>query len=154
MRIQSQITVDRPPTEVFEAMTAIGNTPRWSAAVASERWVSEPPHGVGSVRHQVGTALGRRFETDATMTVWDPPRAAVLRITADVGEIQLAFRFEPFGAGTRVTVIADLRLRGAARFAAPMVARTYEHQWQADLATFKRMVEAGALASPGEPAVS
>jgi carbon monoxide dehydrogenase subunit G len=149
MRIQSQITVDRPPTEVFEAITAIGNTPKWSAAAEREWWVSEPPPGVGSVRHQVGTALGQRFEADATVTAWDPPRAATLRVTADVGQIDIGFRFEPSGAGTRVTVSADLRLRGAARFAAPMVASSYRHQWESDLATFKRMVEAGELDPSG-----
>jgi uncharacterized membrane protein len=150
MRIESQITVDRPPEEVFEAMTAIGNTPRWSAAAEREWWVTDPPHGVGSVRHQVGTAMGRRFETDATLTAWEPPRVAALRITADVGEIAITFRFEPMGAGTRVTVTADLRVRGAARFAAPMLARTYAEQWEADLRTFKRMVESGEL-RPGDP---
>jgi hypothetical protein len=54
------------------------------------------------------------------------------------------------GAGTRVTVTADLRVRGAARFAAPMLARTYAQQWEADLRTFKRMVESGEL-RPGDP---
>jgi hypothetical protein len=83
MRIQSQITVDRSPQEVFEAMTAIGNTPKWSAAVDQEWWVSDPPHGEGSVRHQVGTALGRRFEADATVAAWNPPHEVGLRIATD-----------------------------------------------------------------------
>jgi uncharacterized membrane protein len=145
MRIQSQITVHRPPDAVFAAMTEIGNTPKWSAVIEREWWVSDPPHGIGSVRHQVGTVLGQPFEADATVVAWDPPKQVALRITTDVGDIELGFEFAPAGGGTEVTVTADLQLRGAARLAAPMFARTYRSQWEADLATFKRMVEEDAL---------
>jgi uncharacterized protein YndB with AHSA1/START domain len=145
MRIQSQIEVDRPPNEVFAAMTEVGNTPKWSSAAEREWWVTEPPHGVGSIRHAVGSAFGQRFENDATVTAFDPPRHAALRITIDQGAVDVTFRFEPVNGGARVTVTADLRLRGAARLAAPMFARMYRQLWEGDLATFKRMMEAGEL---------
>jgi uncharacterized protein YndB with AHSA1/START domain len=145
MRIQSQIEVDRPPNEVFAAMTEVGNTPKWSSAAEREWWVTEPPHGVGSIRHAVGSAFGQRFENDATVTAFDPPRHAALRITIDQGAVDVDFRFEPVNGGARVTVTADLRLRGAARLAAPMFARMYRQLWEGDLATFKRMMEAGEL---------
>jgi uncharacterized protein YndB with AHSA1/START domain len=145
MRIQSQVEVDRPPNEVFAAMTEVGNTPKWSSAAEREWWVTEPPHGVGSIRHAVGSAFGQRFENDATVTAFDPPRHAALRITIDQGAVDVTFRFEPVNGGARVTVTADLRLRGAARLAAPMFARMYRQLWEGDLATFKRMMEAGEL---------
>jgi uncharacterized protein YndB with AHSA1/START domain len=145
MRIQSQIEVDRPPNEVFAAMTEVGNTPKWSSAAEREWWVTEPPHGVGSIRHAVGSAFGQRFENDATVTAFDPPRHAALRITIDQGAVDVTFRFEPVNGGARVTVTANLRLRGAARLAAPMFARMYRQLWEGDLATFKRMMEAGEL---------
>ena len=145
MRIENSVTVNRPVETVFAAMTDVERTPKWSATVQREWWKTDPPIRVGSVRHSEGVILGQPFENDATVSEYDPPHRAVLR--GDVGGMPLGigFTFDPVPGGTRITVIAEFEPRGALRFAAPMIRNEYRKIWNRDLATFKRMIEAGQL---------
>lgn len=145
MRIQNSIIVNRPIEEVFAVMTDVTNTPKWAAAAEREWWVTPPPHGVGSVRRAVGTAYGRRFENDLTVTEYDPPRRGAMAGEPGGMPFHAGIDFEPVAEGTRVTVTATIELRGPFRFAGPMVSSMYNQMWKTDLATFKRLMEAGEL---------
>lgn len=145
MRVQSHVTITRPPTEVFAVLTDAPTTTRWASATSKAWWVTPPPHGVGSVRRATGTIMGQPYENEATVVEHDPPRREVLSGTQSGVKFQVALDLSPTADGTEVAVTSDIELSGGMRFLGPMISQQYRQMWDADLAALKRMMEADEL---------
>jgi uncharacterized protein YndB with AHSA1/START domain len=150
MRVQSQVTINRPVDEVFAVLTDAPTTVKWASATAEAAWVTPPPHGVGSVRRATGVIMGQPYENEATVTEHDPPRREVLTGNQSGVKFQVVIECapDPSSEGTRVTVTSDLALTGSLRLLGGVIGGQYRQMWDADMATFKRMMEAGEL-QPG-----
>jgi carbon monoxide dehydrogenase subunit G len=147
VRIQNSVTVNRPQDEVFAALTDAPTTVRWASATKEAWWVTPPPHGVGSVRRATGVIMGQPYENEATVTEHDPPRREVLTGNQSGVKFQVVIECSPDATsqGTRVTVTSELALTGSLRFLGGVIGGQYRQMWDADMAAFKRMLEAGEL---------
>jgi uncharacterized protein YndB with AHSA1/START domain len=150
MRVQSQVTIDRPVDEVFAVLTDAPTTVKWASATEAAWWVTPPPHRVGSVRRATGVIMGRAYENEAMVTEHDPPSREVLSGNQSGVKFQVVIECTPDASseGTRVTVTSDLALTGGLRFLGGVIAGQYRQMWDVDMATFKRMMEAGELQAP------
>ena len=126
-------------------MTDVEKTGTWFPGDVEEHWTSPPPHGVGSTRHAVVRMYGRRQENDAVTTEYDPPHRAAMRGTTPNAPFLVTLTFATEGDGTRVEVVSEIDLRGAARLFGPLVAAIYGRGWARGLATLKKSMESGAL---------
>lgn len=143
--ITNRITIRRPIEDVFAVMTDVEKTGTWFPGNVEERWTSPPPHGVGSTRHAVVTMLGRRTENDAVTTEYDPPHRAAMQGTTPNAPFLVTLTFATDGDGTRVDVVSEITLQGAARLFGPLVSAIYRRGWARGLANLKQMMESGAL---------
>lgn len=141
----NSVVINRPIEDVFAVVTEVTNLERWFPGDAKERWLTPPPHGVGSVRRATVTMMGRRSENDAMVTEFDPPRHGVmagersgLRWTGTVD-------CTPVEGGTRLDFTFDANASGAMRLLMGPFMSWYRRSWDTGLANLKRMLEAGEL---------
>jgi uncharacterized protein YndB with AHSA1/START domain len=99
-----EVTVNRPIEDVFAVLTDPGQTAKWFPVRVEERWTSPPPHGVGSTRHAVVHAFGRRVENDATITEYQRPCRGACEVESSGVKLNVALDFTPLDGGTRVLV--------------------------------------------------
>lgn len=103
MQIELSQAVAAPPEKVFAFYTDHVGWQRWAGVkeVVLRQTGDPPPNGLGAIR--VIRARGMAFEEE--ITAFEPPRRLGYRLVAGApvrdhaGEV----RFEPDGAGTRVT---------------------------------------------------
>ena len=145
MRAQNQITILRPADAVFAVLTDAPTITQWASTTDRAWWVTPPPYGVGSVRRATGVVRGQRFENEATIVEHDPPRRQVLSGEESGAKFRVTVDLAPVPDGTTVTVTSDIELTGGMRFLGPMISREYRKTWDADLASLKRLMEAGEL---------
>ena len=95
MQIDESIVINRPPDEVWAYLSDFFNSPRAHPGALALRRTSPGPLGRGSVLHGRQMILG--FETRFTMTVteFDPPRSAVVKVAARPGRGALRIALEP-----------------------------------------------------------
>jgi hypothetical protein len=139
------IEIRRPIEDVFAVLTDVTLTGRWYPAQVEEWWITEPPHGIGSVRRARVKVLGRSIENDAVVTEHDPPRRAAMKGLSASAPFEVTLAFERIDGGTRVVVDSDFHLRGVMRLIGPMFIRNYERGWDRGIASLKRMMESGEL---------
>ena len=141
------MSVNRPQDEVFAVLTDADAATKWASATTKSWWVTPPPHGLGSVRRATGVIMGQAYENEATVTEHDPPRREVL--TGDQSGVKFQVILECTSDvspdSTQVTVTSDLALTGSLRFLSGVIGGQFRQMWDADLANFKRMMEAGEL---------
>lgn len=128
--IHETIEIERTPEQAFEAVADFSNAEEWDPGVISAERVREgagAPSGVGARYRLIVSFRGRRSEMTYVTTEYVPPRRVVLegdgpRITA---KDTIEFEATPDG-GTRIDYEADLRLRGLAKVAAPLLKGAFD----------------------------
>ena len=143
--VTNRSTIRRPIDEVFAVITDVEKTGTWFPGDVEEHWTSPPPHGLGSTRHAVVTMLGRRQENDAVTTEFEPPHRAAMRGTTPNAPFTVTLSFSTIPEGTRVDVVSEIALTGAARLFGPLVAAVYGRMWSRGLSRLKQLMESGAL---------
>lgn len=137
----ASVTIDRPPAVVFAYVADIARWPEWRMAVNSAELVTPGPVGAGTRITVAGSAMGRSMEMEVEITGYDPPDTVAFAMRTGPVTGSGAFRFEPTGAGTRVTVSGSAEPVGALRLAAGLVARQAQAMWADDLAALKGVLE-------------
>ncbi len=110
-QLTTEVHIDAPKEKVWEVLANLGDIYKWNPGVASSHWTSEQKQGVGASRHcdlqnPSGTLEERAIE-------WREGEG----YTIDVYESSLPlkntveFAIKPEGAGTRVYVTVDYRLK-------------------------------------------
>jgi carbon monoxide dehydrogenase subunit G len=141
MRFHESITISRPPEEVWAFLIDFFNSPRVRPGALALRRISPGPLGSGSVIQGRQMILG--FETRLTMTLteFDPPRRAVVTLTARPVRGAISTTLEPTADGTRVDRTTDIELHPALRPLSPVLGFIYLRQDRAASRNLKRLIE-------------
>jgi len=144
-REEHSVVIDRPVEEVFAYVTDANNDALWQSSTLDTEQTSEGAVGVGTTYRSVSKFLGRRIETTLEVTEHEPPRKQCSRVASGPIPAVGCYLFEPAdGGSTRFTQNLAAEVGGFFRLAEPLVARAFRRQLEADMATLKDLLEAGA----------
>ena len=121
--LREQIETTLPLDQAFAFVADFSNAERWDPGVARSERSNPGPVGTGA-RYHLGVRLnGRTAPMDYEITVFEPSRRVVLKGTGSGVSAVDDIRFEATQAGTRIDYVADIRLQGFMRLAAPFATR-------------------------------
>jgi uncharacterized protein YndB with AHSA1/START domain len=98
--IEKTITIDIAPDVVFRAVTDVLRSPEWISAIVEVKDPSPDIPQVGSTFVEVASFMGKRFETEKIVTVYEPPHRFVHASTSGPITQSTAATLEPAGEGT------------------------------------------------------
>lgn len=147
IRIAQSVIINRPVDEVWNFVSRIENSTRWSRGVLEARQTSEGPLGVGSTLETVVHAFGRRRTASYLVTEYEPNSVFAFRATSGAITSQARFSVEPAGTGTRLTGSGEVDAVGPYKLLAPILVRTVKRHSEDDLANVKRILEASVAAN-------
>jgi uncharacterized membrane protein len=140
-RVEVEVTVNRPPGEVFDFISNFENNPRWQSGVKEASFTSDGPLGVGSTYQQSSKFLGRRIETSFEIIAFEPGVMVKARSTSGSFPITFTRSVEPLDEGTRVTAVIEGDASGFFKLAEPLLNRMVERQIKSDYAALKELLE-------------
>ena len=145
VKVEHELTIDRPPAEVFAYLTDLTRIPEWQATAIEGRLESDRLEA-GARAVEVRKFLGRRMESSLTVTAYEPDR----HFAAEVVSGPVAFRvdhvLEASDDGTRLRFTIEGEPGGFFRFAEPVVERQVRRQVADDFRSLKMRLETGAAA--------
>jgi carbon monoxide dehydrogenase subunit G len=143
--VRCEVTLDvaRPPSEVFAFVDDVSQCPRWLSRCAELTMTSPPPKRAGSTlyyRYKEGSPGG---SMDGVVRAWEKDKRLEMEFKDKLFEVEIAFAFEPAGAGTRIhhTVVISPK-PVLAKLMSPMIRKMTEKQIAQDTAALKRLLEA------------
>jgi carbon monoxide dehydrogenase subunit G len=140
MKVERQISIQRPPSEVFSYISDIRNDPSWHTDVLE---VSSSTEEVG-----VGTKFTVKLKpsmgvSGGTMTVARLEPGRLVEFQGQIGKMTptVTNMCEPEGQGTRVTRRVEMTPPGMMRLMTPMMKRMIGKANDGFLANLKRVLE-------------
>ena len=117
--LREQINTALPLDRAFAFIADFANAAQWDPGVATSERSGTGPVGVGA-RYRLGVRLrGKVSPMDYVITGFEPSRRVVVTGTGSGVEAVDDIRFEATETGTRIDYMADIRLKGLMRLAAP-----------------------------------
>ena len=100
--IESSIWIGRPPQDIWDYIVDVSNDAHWRDGVNSAKWISDPPHGVGSTGLHIIEGIG---DYPWKATAFEAPHILAWEVTGGRFEGgHGAYRIEPEGDGSRFTI--------------------------------------------------
>lgn len=131
---EHEITIHGVPAhEVFAWIADLDGWDRWRRSAGRLEQVTPGPVGVGTTWQASGRVLDQDIAVTIEVTAYQPGRRFGLRVAGSI-QAKETFNIEPIAEGTRLTMtleLADVQLAEPARA-----------QWDDDLSTLKRLLEA------------
>ena len=145
IRIQADVEIDRPPTDVFAIVTDIAHHPDWSSGVERVVDMSDDPVKLGTTWTQFSRIVGRQFEVHAKVIDFQPVRRFEFSVDKPT-RVEMLWRLQPSPSGTHVIVSAQGDAGLYYALVRPMVG-ALQDALAGDLARLKRRLEASPTAS-------
>jgi uncharacterized protein YndB with AHSA1/START domain len=140
--VVTETTIDRPCADVAAYAGDPSNAPEWYANIASVRWQTEPPVGVGSRMDFVARFLGRTLAYTYEVVDLVPGQRLVMRTAQGPFPMETTYTWEPVtDTRTRMTLRNRGEPGGFGRVAAPVMAAAMRRANDKDLANLKRILE-------------
>ncbi len=142
MRLQADIEIERPASEVFEFIANFENNPAWQGGMKSAQFTTPPPHSKGSQYEQVASFLGRPVITRFEVTDLQPGRSITIDSIESTFPIHVTRQVEPLDPGrTRVRATIDGGPEGLMRLFAPLIGWFAQRSVTADYRRLKAHLE-------------
>ena len=141
IKYSSEVTIDRPPQAVYEALLDPGLYSRWTDMVdVTFDGEGEPAVGTkGRFRMAKGPIKGL---LEMELTELDPDRRVVFHVTHPDLDWTATSTLEPAGSGTRLTYAGELRILGWRRVLEPLMGREVRQGEAEEAKRFKALLEA------------
>jgi uncharacterized protein YndB with AHSA1/START domain len=111
--ITRSIEINRPPQEVFDALTDLRRLPSWSTIVVETRNVSKGPLQQGDTFQQTVRVAGIHLESDWRVTKLDRPHQLAYEATAvGGGRLVMTQTVTAVTEGSRLEIDVDYQLPG------------------------------------------
>jgi hypothetical protein len=120
-RYVTSMLVRRSAGDTFAFISDLRNAPAWDPQTVAAYKISHGPIREGTRFRLVGKLLGRRLDLPYEIQFYDAPRE--LLIAGETAFLRYSDRITlaTHGEGTRLTYDARLHLKGALRFANPLL---------------------------------
>lgn len=142
--IVAETVIDRPRDAVARFAMDPANETRWIGGIRSSRQLTDGPIGAGAEVERVAAFLGRRIEYVLRVVEHEPTRLIVMASSRGPFPMRVTYAFaDADGGGTRVHNRVQGETAGFYRLAAPLMAGQVRRSLARDLATLKRLMEAG-----------
>lgn len=138
-----EITIERPLQEVFDYVSDPANDPEWRTDVEVSEWSSEGPPVVGSISRSVSKFLGRKMETSAEITSWDPPNHFAFKSVGGPFPFEFSVSLEAQGGNTRASFHGQADVGGFFKLAEGLVAKQTQKQFDKEFEALKVLLESG-----------
>ena len=141
---EMSVEINRPVEEVFSFFSNLDNRRQWILGLEELEQTSEGPVGVGTTWRDTVRAMGRRMESTAEITGYEPNKQWKEKGSSGSIQGEVNITFDSVEGGTRVSGLADLKIGGFLKLASPIVTRTLKKRMQADINRLKAVLEAQA----------
>ena len=139
MRLEHEITIARPPAEVFAFLAVPGNLPAWQHSV--QRVTSPGDVAVGTRFVEERARLGRVFRSTLEIVELEPDRVFTIQVVDGPVTARIRHELAEVPGGARLSVLAEADLDRLPRLVRSVVARTVDGELTRDFAALKRIVE-------------
>ena len=137
------VRIDRPPQEVFSAVTDLERLPDWQPAIVEVELLGDGPLRTGSRLKEVREVRGKRLEQIVEVAAHEPGRRFEMRIVEGPLPVHGDLTFSPIdGGGTRLHMHAYGRANGALRLLQPLLTLGLKREFQGQYRRLKGLVEA------------
>jgi uncharacterized membrane protein len=141
----SSIEINLPVSDVFAFVSTIENIPKWQSEVVTTRVTTTGSLRSGTRFEEVVKVLGKQVPTVCEVTDYQPTRRFGFKsISKTPVSYEGNILLEPNGRGTRVTLKADIGLRGIWKVAEPLFGFEVRKGINEELKTLKSVLEQGA----------
>ena len=141
--VLTEVTIDRPRTEIAGYAADPDNVPSWYENIESISWETEKPVAVGARIAFVARFLGRRLSYTYEVTAYDPGEQLVMRTTEGPFPMETSYRWEDArGGGTLMSLRNRGEPVGFSKVAAPFMAAAMRRANRKDLGLLKKILEA------------
>jgi uncharacterized protein YndB with AHSA1/START domain len=140
MKVERTISIERPPSEVFDLISDVRNDPKWHTDVLEVRSSTETV-GEGTVfQVKVKPSMG---VSRGTMTVARFEPGHLVEFSGRMGKMSptVTTICEPEGTGTRVTRRVEMVPPGVMRIMSPLMSRMIGKSNEGFLVNLKRLLE-------------
>jgi uncharacterized protein YndB with AHSA1/START domain len=141
MKSESSIVINRPVEAVWAYVIDFEKGPLWNPAAIEMRLISEGPLRKGTTYVWVGQWLGRRMESTAEVTEFEPNRKWGYKVISGSFPGTALTTLEPVAGGTRMTIRSEAEMGGFFKLAEPVMARMSRRQLEGMLANLKDLLE-------------
>ncbi len=145
IKTKASIEIHRPIHEVFDYATRVESFPNWFGEIIQEsRRVTPGSMGPGTVFTLVNEFLGRRFESQFTVTSYEADQLFCVATKWGPIPFEGCFHFEPVDGGTLVTDQHQIGGGGFFDLMGSLLVERLRRQANANLANLKKVLEDGA----------
>ena len=146
MRIETTITIERTPEEVWAFIADPRNDPRWCAKVVSVEQVRGQGPGRGA-RYEVlhrPVRLRKPKPLSVSVEEWDPPLHLLMREEDNDAVFAVTYRLTEAGSATALAQIDEIEWK--VPFPGPQIGRRMvRRDIERQLATLKRVLESPSV---------
>lgn len=140
--VDESVLINKPRSEVFEFMNDPDSVPMYMSNMVEYELVSGEKHEAGRVCHGVVKVAGRRLELNDELVEVEPGSQARLVSEDATVPYRLSIQYEDQGDGTKVSWHQEMdSLKGAFKFADPLVMRLYSRDVHSSLEKAKTILE-------------
>lgn len=136
-----EITIERSLREVFDYVSDPANDVEWRTDIEVSEWTSEGPYGVGSTSRSVSKFLGRKMETVAEVTAWDPPKHFAFKSVGGPFPFEFSVTLEAQGDSTKASMHGQADVGGFFKLAEGLVAKQTQKQFDKEFEALKVLLE-------------
>lgn len=126
--VRARLDIDAAPERVFRCLTEPDLLMRWIPGLVECTALTTDGVCTGARSRDVIVERGRRIVMDSEITRMDRPGVLDVLITTSGFSVASEYRITPRGSGAALAVEQRLRLGGAMRLLAPIVARQMDRQ--------------------------
>ena len=140
VRVDSEVVINRPASEVFSYLTDPEKAPEWQASLIEAH--ADGPMQVGTKVTEVRKFLGRRMESTLEVTEYEPDRKFSMRIISGPVPFEVEHTLDSEDGRTRLKWVGTGEPGRFFKLTEPLVARQAQRQFRGDFETLKELLEA------------
>lgn len=122
-------------------MSDPANDARYRSGAEFSEWTSEAPVGVRSTMRTVDRFMGRKVESRAEITMWDPPNKYAFKSVGGNFPARYTLIFEPIDNGTRLTSRGEIEFKGIFKIVEWIFGKQIKTQAQSDFDKLKILLK-------------
>jgi uncharacterized membrane protein len=141
LKVDHEITVNRPAAEVFAYLTNIDTLPEWQASVVAARKETPGPVAAGTRFVESRRWLGHSVESTIEVTEHKPAERFTLRVISGPVTFRVTHSLDEQNGATRMRIQGEGEPHGLARMAGGLMARRARQEFETDFGRFKSLLE-------------